>query len=150
MLLKRSCHYWAIVEHILSPSSDSSQSELLSEARMTIANEALYRQDMSRALRLYSRVKTAPSAWNQSEVCAPAVTVARCSILYPEALVNCYTLPRYIIIILYMLLTRGAWAATGYSSRLVCLFVCLSVCKFRICSPGCHSTAFTAWIAFTQ
>ena len=23
------------------------------------------------------------------------------------------------------LLTRGAWAATGYSSRLVCLFVCL-------------------------
>ncbi len=84
---------------------------------MTIANEALYRQDMSRALRLYSRVKTAPSAWNQSEVCAP---VAQCSILYPEALVNCYTLPRYIII---MLLTRGAWAATGYSSRLVCLFV---------------------------
>ena len=24
----------------------------------------------------------------------------------------------------YSLLTRGAWAATGYSSRLVCLFVC--------------------------
>ena len=34
----------------------------------------------------------------------------------------------------------------GYSSRLVCL----SVCNFRICSPGCHSTAFIAWIAFTQ
>ena len=72
MLLKRSCHYWAIVEDILSPSSNSSQSALLAEARMTIANEALYRQDMSKALRLYSRVKTAPSAWNQSEVCAPA------------------------------------------------------------------------------
>ena len=29
---------------------------------------------------------------------------------------------------LVCLLTRGAWAATGYSSRLVCLFVCLFVC----------------------
>ncbi len=35
----------------------------------------------------------------------------------------------------------------GYSSRLV---FCLFVCDTRVCSPGCHSTAFTAWIAFTQ
>ncbi len=35
----------------------------------------------------------------------------------------------------------------GYSSLLVCLFV---VCDGLFYSPGCHSTAFTAWIAFTQ
>ncbi len=33
-------------------------------------------------------------------------------------------------------LIRGAWAATGYSSHLVCLFY----------SPECHSAAFTAWM----
>ncbi len=39
---------------------------------------------------------------------------------------------------------RRAWATTG-------IVVCQSVCLFfSICSPGCHSTAFTAWIAFTQ
>ncbi len=35
---------------------------------------------------------------------------------------------------------RRAWAATGI---VVCLF-------FWVRSPGCHSTAFIAWIAFTQ
>ena len=43
-------------------------------------------------------------------------------------------------------LTRGAWAATGYSSLSVCLFVC----DWLFYLPGCYSTAFTAWIAFTQ
>ena len=42
-------------------------------------------------------------------------------------------------------ITRGRAAANGYSSRLVCLFVCDTVY-----SPGFHSTVFTAWIAFTQ
>ena len=42
---------------------------------------------------------------------------------------------------------RRAWAATGI---VVCLFVCLFVCDWLFYSPGCHSTAFTAWIAFTQ
>ena len=42
-------------------------------------------------------------------------------------------------------ITRGRAAASGYSSRLVCLFVCDTVY-----SPGFHSTVFTAWIAFTQ
>ncbi len=39
-------------------------------------------------------------------------------------------------------ITRGRAAASGYSSRLVCLFVCDTVY-----SPGFHSTVFTAWIA---
>ncbi len=34
-------------------------------------------------------------------------------------------LPTYVSETIPALLTRGAWAATGYSSRLVCLFVCL-------------------------
>ncbi len=34
----------------------------------------------------------------------------------------------------------------GHSSPLVCLFVCDSL----FYSPGWHSTAFTAWIAFIQ
>ena len=46
---------------------------------------------------------------------------------------------------------RRAWAATGIVvCWSVCLFVCLFVCHRYIYSPGCHSTAFTAWIAFTQ
>ncbi len=60
-----------------------------------------------------------------------------------------------------LFVTRGAWAATGI---VVCQSVCYPrrawtatgivvvwfVCDTRVCSPGCHSTAFTAWIAFTQ
>ncbi len=42
-------------------------------------------------------------------------------------------------------LTRGMWAATCYSSPLVCL----SVGDFRVRS-GCHSATFTAWIASTR
>ncbi len=46
-----------------------------------------------------------------------------------------------------LFVTRGAWAATGI---VVGWFVCLFVCDRLFYSPGCHSTAFTAWIAFTQ
>ena len=54
-------------------------------------------------------------------------------------------------IVVCWFVTRGAWAATGIVvCWFVCLFVCLSVCHEYIYSPGCHSTAFTAWIAFTQ
>ncbi len=44
---------------------------------------------------------------------------------------------------------RRAWAATGLVvCQSVCLFVCLSV--ISICSPGCHSTAFTTLITSKQ
>ena len=52
----------------VSPSSEPVNSDLLIEARMALANAALYRQDTAKALSLYSRVKTAHSAWNQSQV----------------------------------------------------------------------------------
>ena len=51
---------------------------------------------------------------------------------------------------LVCLLPEARVGGHGYSSLLVCLFVCLFVCHRYIYSPGCHSTAFTAWIAFTQ
>ena len=35
---------------------------------MALANIALYKKDTTRALRLYSRVKTPHAAWNQSQV----------------------------------------------------------------------------------
>ena len=35
---------------------------------MALANMALYKKDTTRALRLYSRVKTPHAAWNQSQV----------------------------------------------------------------------------------
>ncbi len=50
------------------------------------------------------------------------------------------------------LLTRGAWAATSYSSRLVCLFVCdcesthLDATALRLQ----FTLQFTAWIALKQ
>ena len=51
----------------LDPEYDGSDS-LLVEAQMSLANAALYRHDTSRALRLYSQVKTPQAAWNQSQV----------------------------------------------------------------------------------
>ncbi len=48
-----------------------------------------------------------------------------------------------------LFVTRGARGRPRVQQS-VDLFVCLSVCDTRVCSPGCHSTAFTAWIAFTQ
>lgn len=41
---------------------------LLEESQMALANIALYKKDTTRALRLYSRVKTPHAAWNQSQV----------------------------------------------------------------------------------
>ena len=46
------------------PESDS----LLMEAQMSLANIAIYEHDSSRALELYSHVKTPQAAWNQSQV----------------------------------------------------------------------------------
>ena len=51
---------------------------------------------------------------------------------------------------LWHLLPEVRVGGHGYSSMLVCLSVCLFVCREYIYSPGCHSAAFTAWIAFTQ
>ena len=41
---------------------------LLSQARMALGDAAAYRGDISRAVSLYSRVKTAQAAWNQAQV----------------------------------------------------------------------------------
>ena len=41
---------------------------LVEESQMALANIALYKKDTTRALRLYSRVKTPHAAWNQSQV----------------------------------------------------------------------------------
>ena len=41
---------------------------LLAEAQMSLANAALYKHDTSKALKLYSQVKTPQAAWNQSQV----------------------------------------------------------------------------------
>lgn len=86
ILLKRSSHYWTIIVKVLtsanpttsqaqvgsSPitfaSKDGETLPLLTEARMALANEALFKQDTAKALRLYSRVKTPHAAWNQSQV----------------------------------------------------------------------------------
>ncbi len=46
--------------------------------------------------------------------------------------------------------TRGRAAASGYSSPLVCLSVGLIVCHEYLYSPGYHSAANAAYIAFTQ
>ncbi len=50
------------------------------------------------------------------------------------------------VVLLYcyfkLLLPEARMGCHGYSSRLVCLFVC----DMWVYSPGCHSTAFTAWI----
>lgn len=55
----------------LAPSTkgDPDKLELLNEARMALADGAVFRSDMSQALGLYSRVKTAQAAWNQAQVC---------------------------------------------------------------------------------
>ena len=52
-----------------------------------------------------------------------------------ELMFTCLVSKRYYCPIV----TRGRAAASGYSSHSVGLFVC-------VYSPGCHSTAFTAWI----
>lgn len=92
-LLSRSSHYW---ETIISAGEETSKAEhrtyrkrrnvtssfatsgattedvdiasLLEESQMALANIALYKKDTTRALRLYSRVKTPHAAWNQSQV----------------------------------------------------------------------------------
>ena len=47
---------------------DPDKISLLNEARLALANAAMYRSDTSLALSLYSRVKTAQAAWNQAQV----------------------------------------------------------------------------------
>ena len=85
MLLKWSSHYWTIIcnipvevyqqkwsSSVAHGSADTSSDEslsILSEARMTLANAALYENNLSTALQLYSMVKTPQAAWNQSQVC---------------------------------------------------------------------------------
>ena len=92
-LLRRSSHYW---ETIISAGEETSKAEhrkyrkqrnvtssfatsgptiedvdiagLVEESQMALANIALYKKDTTRALRLYSRVKTPHAAWNQSQV----------------------------------------------------------------------------------
>ena len=44
------------------------QESLLVEVQMNLANAALYKHDTSKALRLFSQVKTPQAAWNQSQV----------------------------------------------------------------------------------
>ena len=77
--MKRSSHYWSIIYDVLSetpalgkqlPVDLESQTpeSLLIEAQMNLANAALYKHDTSKALRLYSQVKTPQAAWNQSQV----------------------------------------------------------------------------------
>lgn len=51
-----------------SSEEDTDKVSLLNEARMALANAAAYKRDISRALGLYSRVKTAQAAWNQAQV----------------------------------------------------------------------------------
>ena len=53
---------------LLTPKSQGDRTSLLNEARISLANMALSRADTSRALSLYSRVKTAHAAWNQAQV----------------------------------------------------------------------------------
>lgn len=53
----------------LSTKGDPDKVELLNEARMALADAAVFRSDTSQALGLYSRVKTAQAAWNQAQVC---------------------------------------------------------------------------------
>ena len=87
-LLKRSCHYWNIIVDIITDKDsyrdipkyhtpdaktpkyegDPDKIPLLNEARMALANAALYKSDIGGALSLYSRVKTPHAAWNQSQV----------------------------------------------------------------------------------
>ena len=70
VLMKWSTHYWNIIFDVLGESrlqSDFSNS-LLIEAQMSLANAALFKCDTSKALRLYSQVKTPQAAWNQSQV----------------------------------------------------------------------------------
>ncbi len=55
-------------------------------------------------------------------------------------------LPEARVGLLVCLLPEARVGGHGYSSLLVCLFVC----NKYIYSPGCHSAAFTAWIGFTQ
>ena len=77
--MKWSSHYWGIIYDVLSGTPklekqfpldlESQISEsLLAEAQMNLANAALYKHDTSKALRLYSQVKTPQAAWNQSQV----------------------------------------------------------------------------------
>ena len=67
VLMKWSSHYWKIISDVLSE-SQSLCGSLLMEAQMNLANIALVKCDTSRALRLYSQVKTPQAAWNQSQV----------------------------------------------------------------------------------
>ena len=79
VLLKWSSHYWSIIYNVLSgtpalrkqlPLDLESQTpgSLLVETQMNLANAALHKHDTSKALRLYSQVKTPQAAWNQSQV----------------------------------------------------------------------------------
>lgn len=58
----------AKVLQALSTEGEPDKVSLLNEARMALAAAAAYRGDTSRALSLYSRVKTAHAAWNQVQV----------------------------------------------------------------------------------
>lgn len=49
-------------------SLDSESESILMEAKMTLANTAIYRHDTTKALKLYSQVQTPQAAWNQSQV----------------------------------------------------------------------------------
>ena len=54
---------------------DQEKVSLLSQARMALGDAAAYRGDITRAVSLYSRVKTAQAAWNQAQVDAPVLHV---------------------------------------------------------------------------
>ena len=85
IMIKWSCHYWEIISSITSEVASSSKSPTTAsilfslpkdvdlstvhdEAQMALANAALIKQDLSRALKLYSMVKTPHAAWNQSQI----------------------------------------------------------------------------------
>ena len=53
----------------------SDTADLLEEATMSLAGAAMYRQDTTKALLLYDKVKTPHAAFNQSKVNAMCVEV---------------------------------------------------------------------------
>lgn len=88
-MLWRSGHYWEIMIAILTEkekgskyrrprkeeggstsvtSGDPGGLSLLNEAHMALADAAAYKKDLTRALGLYSKVKTSLAAWNQAQV----------------------------------------------------------------------------------
>ena len=108
---------------------DPDKISLLNEARLALANAAMYRSDTGLALSLYSRVKTAQAAWNQAQV-------------WPQCRVHIHTCTYTYMIVAKVLpgCLENQVPFLSMASPEVCLFSwCLAALYVQGLTHYCHS-----------